>query len=64
MEDFDKKVSSLLNMATDSPHLLMEEYQLPNFVASKTWVKHFRSRHKLSLGVSHYERRGQIKKEQ
>ena len=42
-------------MATDSPHQLMTDFHLPDFVASKCWVKKFRSRHRLSLRVPHYE---------
>ncbi len=41
----------------------MTEYKLPNFAASKTWVKQFRDRHKLNLRVPHYERRQQINKD-
>ena len=57
IEDFDKKVASLLDIATEKSQSLMTEYKLPNFVASKTWVKQFRDRYKFSLRVPHYEKR-------
>lgn len=41
----------------------MSDYKLPYFVSSRTWVKHFRDKNKLSLRVPHYEKRVQINKD-
>lgn len=60
ISNFEEKVQSLFDIASDTPHILMNEVQMRNFSASLSWRRRFLDRHGLSMRKPHNERRGEV----
>lgn len=58
--NFEEKVQSLFDIASDTQHILMNEVQMRNFSASLSWCRRFLDRHGLSMRKPHNERRGEV----
>lgn len=60
----NSELNSLLSLAYSEPQLLIENYGIKDFQASRTWIYSFMIRNGLVFRKAHYERRGKINEDQ
>lgn len=61
VRDYGEKVKSLLSLAANEPHELMNNFGIREFVASQSWAYKFVTDHGLRFRKAHYEHRGAVK---
>lgn len=60
MDKYGESLEKFLDSATNFPHILFNEYDIKEFIVSKSWVYQFMMRHNLVFRKPHKERRGKI----
>jgi len=63
IDEYNQKFNEFFLIAKDEPQLLIERFNIKNFIASMSWVCRFMKRHDLVFRCAHYERRGAIQQD-